>query len=189
MPRPRRYDDVLRSRLLDAAAERIARDGPAHLSLREVARSAETSTSAVYGLFGNRDALVAAVGEEAFRRFAARLDGVPRTPDPMTDLFELGLVYRSFALAEPHFYRVMFDTAPTPGTSSYESTFEVLRAAAARLAPPAGATETALMLWALVHGLVGLELAGLAPGTEQEREARYALALRSGGAGLFGVTP
>lgn len=186
MPRPRRYDDSLRLRLLDVAAERIAHGGPAHLSLREAARAAGTSTSAVYGLFGSRDDLVAAVREEAFRRFGARLGTVDRSADPGADLLALGLAYREFALAEPNFYRVMFDDAPQ-ADAVQEPTFAVLRDAAARLAPSLGATEAAVVLWALVHGLVGLELAGLVPGTDAERASRYRRALVACGPVIVGT--
>ncbi|NLF04329.1 MAG: TetR/AcrR family transcriptional regulator [Actinomycetales bacterium] len=187
MARPRRYDDALRTRLLETAADAIAAHGPGGLSLRDVARGAETSTSAVYGLFGSRDALVAAVGHEAFARFAAHLAAVPHTDHPDRDLFELGLAYRAFALAEPHFYRVMFDVAPSTGRGVEEPTFAVLRDAVERTAPAHPAPgEAAFALWSLVHGLVSLELAGLAPGSDDERTARFAKTLREVGPALVG---
>lgn len=180
MSRPRSHDESLRSRLLDTAAERIAHGGPERLSLRDAARAAGTSTSAVYSLFGSRDALVAAVREEAFRRFGRHLGSSPRTSDPTNDLRTLGTAYRDFALAEPNFYRVMFDEVP-PQEAVQEPTFEALRDAVGRLAPATEATEAALVLWGLVHGLVSLELAGLAPGTPDRRAARYDAALRACG--------
>src|SRR5699024_12739054 len=70
----------------------------------------------------------------------------------------------------------------SPGSSSEHSdsltepTFDTLRRAVARVLPAADAERTeleALRLWAMVHGLVSLELSGLLPGTEQERQDRY----------------
>ena len=183
MARPRSHDDAARARLLDAAAEAVARGGAEGFSLREVSSAAGTSTSAVYSLFGSREALVAAVGREAFARLAAHLESAPRSADPRRDLLELGLAYRRFALAEPGFYRVMFDAAPETGTGTEEQTFLVLREAVERAAGQ-DSLEPAVALWALVHGLVGLELAGLLPGDEGEREERYRKALQSVGPAL-----
>ena len=197
MARPRLHDDALRARLLEVASRVVADAGPAGLTVRDVAVRAGTSASAVYALFGGRDELVHAVGEEAFRRFAAHLAAAPRTDDPDADLLALGLAYRASALADPHFYRVMFDTAGagarewTAAPATTEPTFRVLADAVARVlgahGVPAGAvgpaSETvALALWGLAHGLVELELAGLLPGTAQERTDRYTGALRAVGA-------
>lgn len=185
MARPRSHDEAVRARLVEAAAEHIARGGPEGLSLRHTAQAAGTSTSAVYTLFGNRDGLVSAVREEAFTRFAQHLAAVERTADPGADLLGLGLAYRQFALAEPHFYRVMFDVAPRR-LSVEEPTFGVLRDAVARLSP-ADPTAAALTLWALVHGFVGLELAGLAPGTSDDVAERFEAALRTCGPAVVGL--
>ena len=130
-----------------------------------------------------------AVGDEAFARFAQRLAAVPRTADPAADLFGLGVAYRENALAHPHFYRVMFGATGvglqdgTRGPATASATFLVLRDAVARvLGEGVPAQEPALGLWALVHGLVELELDGLLPdGAEQ----RYARVLRTAGQGIL----
>jgi AcrR family transcriptional regulator len=189
MARPRRHDDTLRTRLLEVASQVISAGGEGAVTVRGVAGEAGTSASAVYALFGSREALVAAVSEEGFRRFGARLDSVARTDDPFADLAALGLAYRDSALADPHFYRVMFDRAVDRAMPSLQRpTFRVLRDAVARvravLDPTSGddrADEDALALWALAHGLVGLELAGLVPGDEGERAERYRATLRTVG--------
>jgi AcrR family transcriptional regulator len=200
MARPRLHDDALRGRLLDAASRVVADAGPAALTVRDVATRAGTSASAVYALFGGREELVHAVGEEAFRRFAAHLAAAPHTDDPEADLLALGLAYRASALADPHFYRVMFDTAGAGARAASappairEPTFLVLADAVARVLAARGvpaevvgsaSQDAALALWGLAHGLVELELAGLLPGTAQERADRYAGALRGVGASAF----
>ncbi|GAA2728423.1 TetR family transcriptional regulator [Cellulomonas aerilata] len=194
------HDDALRTRLLQEASRVIAEDGPARLTVRDVAARAGTSASAVYALFGGRDELVAAVGAEAFRRFAAHLGSAGRTDDPVADLLALGLAYRTSALADPHFYRVMFGTggvgartASGPPVTA-RPTYVALRDAVARVlrdggAPDAAADEAAaapaLALWGLAHGLVELELGGLLPGSPDERAQRYEAALRAVGAGVL----
>src|SRR5215218_5802202 len=179
MARPRVHDDALRTRLLEVASQVVAQGGTGGLTVRDVAARAGTSASAVYALFGGREELVHAVGEEAFRRFAAHLAAAPRTEDPEADLLALGLAYRASALGDPHFYRVMFDTAgvgaqeTSAPASTSRPTFRVLADAAGRVLQARGmppdaagpAAETAaLMLWGVAHGLVELELSGLLPG-------------------------
>ena len=108
MPRPRRYDAALRRHLLDVSSEAISRSGPDGISLRRVAADAGTTTAAVYALFGGREQLIDAVAAEGFTRFGTHLDAVTRTSDARADLLALGLAYRTSALADPHFYQVMF---------------------------------------------------------------------------------
>ncbi|MCO7273123.1 TetR/AcrR family transcriptional regulator [Cellulosimicrobium cellulans] len=189
MARPRLHDDALRDRLLDVASRAISEHGESAVTVRSVATAAGTSPSAVYALFGSRDDLVAAVSAEGFRRFGAHLAAVVRTDDPGADLAALGGAYRAFALADPHFYAVMFARGVRPGAERpravEEATFLVLRDAVARLVPDTGAVDdVALGLWGLVHGLVSLELAGLVPGDDAERTARYGATLAAVGPGL-----
>jgi len=155
------------------------------MSLRAVAAEAGTTTAAVYTLFGGRAGLVRAIVEEGFRRFARHLTAVPHTGDPGADLLALGMAYRDNALENPHFYRVMFTPSPEGGTPPGDGvpavvrpTFGVLREAVARLPDVCDAEELALRLWSLVHGLVSLELAGLLPGTAEDRRRRYEATLR-----------
>lgn len=193
MARPRLHDDALRARLLEQASRAIAEHGEPAVTVRSVAAAAGTSASAVYALFGSRDALVAAVSAEGFRRFAVHLAEVPRTDNPLADLRSLGLAYRASALDDPQFYRVMFDRAVPPGggapPATQRPTFLVLRDAVARALEDASAAQldrVAVTLWGLVHGLVSLELAGLLPGTADERRSQYAAALLALGPSLVG---
>lgn len=195
MPRPRLHDDALRDRLLEVTSQVISTGGDGAVTVRGVAALCGTSASAVYALFGSREAMIGAVSQEGFRRFAARLGAVPRTDDPAADLAALGIAYRDSALADPQFYRVMFERAVPPGDdprpATERGTFLVLRDAVTRLltvVDPPGvqrAGEVALALWALSHGLVSLELAGLVPGDAAARAGRYADTLRAAGPALL----
>ncbi len=185
--RPKVHDDALRGLLLDAASRLIADRGADAVGLREAARSAGTSTSAVYALFGSRDGLLTAIAAEAVRRFAAHLAAVRETGDPSADLLALGRAYRASALADPHFYRVMFGAGPgrlEQAGPVLPDTFAVLQRAAQRcidagLCATDDAHRMAMTLWALVHGLVELEIAGLVPGDEPQRTVAYDAALAS----------
>ncbi|MCL3860183.1 TetR/AcrR family transcriptional regulator [Actinotalea sp. K2] len=201
MPRPRLHDQALRDRLVEVASEVIAAAGPGALTVRDVARRAGTSASAVYALHGGREELVAAVADEAFRRFGTHLGTATRTDDPASDLLSLGLAYRRSALTDPHFYRIMFDVPGTGGQdprgphATARPTFHVLRDAVVRVLRAQGAptgdgtdragVEIAAALWGQVHGMVTLELAGLLPGTAEQRADRYERVLRTVGQALL----
>jgi AcrR family transcriptional regulator len=178
VPRPKTHDDALRGRLLERAGELLSTEGPGALSLRRLAADVNTSTTAVYSLFGGKPALLNAVYEEAFRRFGERIASVPQTGDPVEDLVQIGLAYRASALADPQFYLVMFSkVVPNfePSDETKEAavqTFlpvvrDVGRAVEAGLFVTEPPERIALAMWGMVHGLVSLELNGnLPPGVE-----------------------
>lgn len=179
MPRPKTHDEALRVRLLDRAGELLSSEGPEALSLRRLAADVGTSTTAVYSLFGGKPALVRELYVAAFQRFGARLTEAGRTGDPAEDLVQLGLAYRTAALAEPHLYLIMFTKAVAGFEPDREVAVQVLGplvevGRSAGLPDP----ETAAMtVWGLVHGLVSLELNGnLTDAGQVERVLRAGLA-------------
>ena len=165
MARPPLYDDALRRRLLDVTVEIVDRDGPARVSLRDVAQRAETSTSAVYSLFGGKGELLTAVIEEGFASFSrAQSDAEPE------GLRALGIAYRRWALANPALYRLMFGGAQlvhdmhSSGTAMAPSALLPLaRTLAATASIDHEGLRNAITVWAQVHGAVSLELAGVVP--------------------------
>jgi AcrR family transcriptional regulator len=171
VPRPKVHDAALRSRLLEAAGATLSTGGLAALSLRTLAAAVGTSTTAVYALFGGKPGLLEALHAEAFSRLGARLAAVPAGTDPVEDLIALGRAYRDAALAEPHFYEVMFGGALPSDTSwwaaapAFRPVVELVERAVVRgaLRPGTQVATVSLALWATVHGLVSLHLRGLHP--------------------------
>ncbi len=170
MARPKTYDDRLRRTLLDSAAEMIAARGAEALALRPLAERAGTSTNAVYALFGSKAGLVGAVLAEAAESFTAAQRAVGETDDPLADLVGLGRAYHSWAVAHPALYAVMFgDRVPVaslPGTppavdeSMAPLLTTVSRGMAAGLLRSVDPMLAATSIWAGIHGLVSLEIAG-----------------------------
>lgn len=164
--------------LVDVAARLLDEEGPEKLSLRRLAAQAGTSTMAVYSRFGDKARLLAAMHREGFRRLGSALDAVPRTPDPVADLYAMGLAYREAALASRHLYNLMFGR-PLPlfspdseGQQVARAAYQPLLDAVARcrseglLAGP-DPDRVALHLWSTAHGMVSLELNDqLPPGDE-----------------------
>lgn len=189
MARPKVHDEALRGRLLERARAVLSADGPAALSLRTLARDCETSTTAVYSLFGGKPGLLTALFDDAFRSLGRQLSAVRRGEDSLDDIVELGLAYRRSALSDPHVFGMMFAgetvlpaaamARTVAGTALGPLRELVERAVDAKaLRPDTDPAAASLALWAAVHGWVSLQVHGfLPPGAETtfERSLRAVL--------------
>ncbi|SDB80884.1 DNA-binding transcriptional regulator, AcrR family [Raineyella antarctica] len=169
MGRPRQHDEKVAEALLDAAESRVAAEGVDSLSLRAVAAGADTTTRAVYTLFGSKDALVGALGVRAMRLLEAEALTMTPTADPAADLVEAGLGFRRFALGRPALFSVAFHRASAKAWppfrevsvdtfSHLQQRFEPL--AAQGLLGDRTIPEAALQFDALCEGLAWVELRG-----------------------------
>jgi len=104
--------------LLSAAEAVLVRDGPGGLTVRAVAAEAGIAPMGVYNRLGGKDGLVDALLIKGFDRLRAAIES-PDDPDMRTRLRDGGLRYREFALANPHFYAIMFEDA-IPSKSTRE---------------------------------------------------------------------
>lgn len=98
----------LRERLLKAARERIEATGPEALRARSLTADVGTSTQSLYTLFGGMPGLIDAVVADGFDEFAAFVEAIPETDDPVADFFARGWGYSEWALAHAQLYRLMF---------------------------------------------------------------------------------
>src|SRR4051812_477733 len=156
----------LRPALLRAAARTLEKQGPAGLSLRELARRAGVSHNAPYRHFPDRESLLAALAAEGFEMLGEAMRGCAAK--------EMGQTYVSFALAHPQRFRIMFGGS-VPMSKHAElrdaaaATYRRLVEAFRDLSRPQVAAAAA---WALVHGLANLLLDGhLAAGEAAGRGA------------------
>lgn len=173
MPDPGRQvrGDDPRQEVLARAAELLATEGPAALSVRRIAAEAGESTQVIYTRFGGKAGVIEGLYHEGFRRLAAALEAVPHSGDPLTDLVAVQRAYRRAALQNPAFYAVMFGRPIPEFEPSIESrrlvwgTFgslvEAVRSCveAGEMVAPRGDEDLARELWGAAHGLVSLELA------------------------------
>jgi AcrR family transcriptional regulator len=107
--RPYHHGD-LRRVLVDAAFELVGEGGAEAVSVREAARRAGVSPGAPFRHFESRDALLAAVAEEAQRRFRAEIDkALAKAPvdDPLQRFRCLGLAYLRWAMRNPTHFEVI----------------------------------------------------------------------------------
>ncbi|MGW6423669.1 TetR/AcrR family transcriptional regulator [Nocardia sp. NPDC055053] len=170
--------EQLRAELLTAARSIATEsDGFDSITMRSIADRVGYTVPIVYQYFAGKRALLLDLVEVGFTELAHHLD---RAQCPAIQQREGGLLpatavaYWQFAMADPHLYRLMhtlpevpFGTADAPAPA--RACFEALRRAVAA-GPAAGGPQlpewahdedaAADLLWAHLHGLVGLVLDG-----------------------------
>ncbi|MFB0627108.1 TetR/AcrR family transcriptional regulator [Streptomyces sp. AB3(2024)] len=182
MGRPRTNDEAVKERLVECATEMLATRPRESLTVRAVAAAAEASTTAVYSLFGGKDGLVAAVRDRAVAGLFRDLSAVQTSADPLADLYALAVAYRRWGREHRHLYTVLFG-----GVQSFDPSGDVgasdpirpliaaIDRALAASVLVGEATSIALSIWATLHGLVTLELAGALDAVTSEAAFRSAI--------------
>ena len=193
--------------ILAAARAEIAAHGGGGLSMRAVAREVGLASSAVYRYFPTREALLTAMIVESYGHLAEALDAAVRgRRTPRTQWLALARSMRSWAVANPHEFQLIYGT-PVPG---YVAPPETVPAAEAVARPflaagagndreefsgrrltaqmsvlqgteagtsPSGVAATLAELAALV-GFVSLELAGHFVGSADPADPLFEAVLR-----------
>jgi AcrR family transcriptional regulator len=162
---------AFRDRICDAAAHLFAERGYEAVTLRSVAAAVGCSPMTPYRYFpGGKDEIFAVVRAASFGEFAdafsASVEGID---DPFERLAAGGREYIRFALERPDQYRLMFELTQ-PLTDHPEVQRQGERAwvplrdnveCAVDAGVLSGDPDTvAHIVWASVHGLVSLHLAG-----------------------------
>jgi AcrR family transcriptional regulator len=157
----------LRRALLDTALEAVGEQGPAAVSLRDVARRAGVSHAAPTHHFRDKTALLTALATEGWSLLA---DALRDAAADAGDFAELGVAYVVFATSHPAHFAVMrapgmaraddpdLEAAMGRAREQLESGVRRFDAGSTR-----DAATTALAAWSLVHGLAALVLEGAVP--------------------------
>ena len=182
------HQKELRKGILDDVSNLLVREGTAALSMRRIAQLVGCSTTVLYTMFGNKQGLVDELYLRGFDMLRQALEAVPRTGSSQDYFYVLGDAYRSFALAHSTYYAIMFlKVMPeyTPSEANLqlgEKSLKLLVDAVQDCVVPnsiaeSEAWEIARIIWATVHGHVGLELAGHAayPGVLPQQMLERAL--------------
>lgn len=169
------HDETSRA-LLDAAHRLLAEHGPDALTVRRIASEAGMSTMNVYSRFGGKDGVIDELYLHGYQQLLAEIDDVPHTDDIVGDLVNVAGAYRRFAQEHPTYYGVMFRSA-VPGFTPAPTSVEVALAGLSNFVrrvvrgqqlgvicagEGCDAREIAAWLWAMCHGIVSLELDGIA---------------------------
>ena len=100
----------LRRVLIEAALDLVEQGGVEAVSVREAARRAGVSPGAPFRHFQSRSALIAAVAEEAQRRFRAEIaTAIAEAPggDPLARFRAIGVAYLRWAMRNPAHFEVI----------------------------------------------------------------------------------
>lgn len=166
--------------LLDAALERIKKDGVEKLSLRAIARDIGVSQTAPYRHFKDKNALLVELAIEGFEQLA-NCKEVPEGDDVFTNLIEIGLAYIEFATDHPQHYLLMFGGK----IENRKAQTELMEAGQNALAVIATQTQKGVELdillamdplilakciWSKLHGLASLAIDGFFDQIDQELE-------------------
>jgi AcrR family transcriptional regulator len=170
--------------LVDTAVLMIHEEGVQALTLRGVGARLGVSRTALYRHFDDKQALLARVAAEGFKRFHAALAAAvaraeARRADPLP---AMAAAYIRFARANPSHYQTMFSGVLTGGTQDPalqqhgEAAFNVLldairRGQAGGRIRPGNPLELAEITWALSHGLATLGMARQLPCAPSKLEA------------------
>lgn len=161
----------LKNALIQAGIEILSTEGLEALTLRKVAGKAGVSHSAPYAHFVDKQALIAAISTEGYRRLYERISTAlsDYAPDARTMLLETAWAYIQFALDDPACFKLMFsgileqeNEYPEFVEMSHKNFEGVVRLVehcqAAGVLRPGAADVLAVSVWSLVHGFAALLL-------------------------------
>ncbi len=199
MPRLKERTPELRDRVLQVAVPMLEAGGVSGFTARRVAAQAETSTPALYELFGDKGGLVREVFFEGFRMLRRRFDTLDDTADPRADLLRVIGAIRSFVRENPVLAEVMFSRPFSdfdPGTDETAAGSSVREFIVGRVRKcvdggviEGNETDIAHVLLALTQGLSGQENAGWLGTSKSSVDRRWALAVNATLDGLGPAPP
>lgn len=156
----------LRAALVAEALKLLESQDFEQLSLREVARNAGVSATAVYRHFPGKESLLKALAAHGLAMLAEQQQWAASKAKGGAAFAHTGRAYVRFALANPNLFRLIFIHTPgrlRPEIESPEgSPARLLRSYVANALGPRASPEqvfvAALRAWSLVHGLAMLIL-------------------------------
>jgi AcrR family transcriptional regulator len=116
-----RYRAQVRAEVKQIALGQLAQAGPAAVSISAIGKQLGVSGPALYRYFASRDELLTELVIDAYRDLAEALAvavGDASGQDPEARLAALARAYRSWAVAQPHRYRLLFGP-PLPGYDAH----------------------------------------------------------------------
>ncbi|MEO2167226.1 MAG: TetR/AcrR family transcriptional regulator [bacterium] len=100
----------LKEALKTVALEIVQESGEKRLTFRELARRTGVTHTAPYAHYKNKDALLAAVAADGFRKLADRMEqaAADLDPDPLVQLAAIAQGYLEFATEDAAYHEIVF---------------------------------------------------------------------------------
>jgi AcrR family transcriptional regulator len=176
----------LKQAILTSARAIAAAEGWQAVTIRRVADRIEYSPPTIYEHFANKEAIQLQITRVGFQALLAEIRAASvSTSDPAGRLLAAARAYWEFAWKSPELYQVMHGLggvpfcAPEVAAAAGEPLVETEAVSEAtaqiilRLPPMAGASpaevaDAVYVIWAVLHGLVALTMAGRIKGGQTE---------------------
>lgn len=150
------HKQALEAGILAAARELFAARGAEALTLREVGAAVGYSHATLYSFFHDKGELLARLAEDSLATLMTRLAGAADGAEEGGQPAAVARAFVQWGLQHPHDYRLLMLDTPAALREAVVAGLDALIA-------PAGLPKArAAALWAGLHGLVMLELGGLA---------------------------
>jgi AcrR family transcriptional regulator len=151
-------------RILAAAVAQVEAVDLDALSLRGLAADLGVAPNALYRYYPDREALVAALGHEAAGRLLVALRDAAADRDGADAVRAMAAAYLAFARSSPALYAAFLGKQAYPEAyrAAYHELWALVVGVFGRLGGEDRAAAAALACWSFLHGMAGLEAAGLA---------------------------
>ncbi|MFM5917988.1 MAG: TetR/AcrR family transcriptional regulator [Novosphingobium sp.] len=156
----------LRSALIAAGKAALESGEPGQISLRQLAREAGVSPTAVYRHFPDKDALLSALAAEGIEDMARWQQDAASRATPESAFAATGRAYVRWGLANPTMFRLVFGQCNEVARTVFgdNTAAHLLRTFALDRSASEEEVQTfMLQAWSLVHGLTMLILDGQLP--------------------------
>jgi AcrR family transcriptional regulator len=161
----------LKNALIQAGIEILSEEGVKGLSLRRVAKRAGVSHTAPYAHFADKQALVAAISTEGYKKLYEQLTLIDAEfgSDPLKKMVEVAWTYVQFAINDPAHFKITF-SGVIEKEKDYPAFVEISRQSFAFIVEmvadcqAAGILQSgpsdliAVHLWGAMHGLATLHI-------------------------------
>ncbi len=180
-----------RENILDSACDLYLAEGLEGFSMRQLARRVGVTAPALYRHYENREAVLAEVVGEAYRRLLQYLYRALEGDTPVERFRRAGMAYLDFALENARLYQMLYASRDVLGMERLseearaqscaigqfwrDRVREVMDAGFLEEADP---EQVSVTLWSHAHGLIALHLRGMLEAGEEEFRNLYAESTR-----------
>jgi AcrR family transcriptional regulator len=172
----------LKNALIEAGADILSKEGIGSLSLRKVAQRAGVSHAAPYAHFTDKQALIAAISTEGYRRLQQVVKAAVdrHEGEPGAQLVAASWAYVKFALESPDYFKVtlsgvvemekQYPAFVEISHQSFDMVVALVEACQRGGVLSQGPSDVAAVsVWSLIHGLASLVIEDQVPSAVLDR--------------------
>ncbi|UOE92683.1 TetR/AcrR family transcriptional regulator [Alkalihalobacillus sp. LMS39] len=165
------HNENLKQTIVEAAAILLQEHGPEAVTIRKVAEKMECSTKIIYNLFNKKDGLIKLLYLEGCKLLAESFRSIDKQENLQEYLCSLCEAYWDFSYNYPSYYQLMFggafsefkleeESIDATNTALQQFTEVIKGAIEAGTISEKDPLEVVRVIWASLHGVIHLYLAG-----------------------------